>query len=641
MSVLQGNNHNAKKLEGVSKKKESNKGLAMLSLAALGVVFGDIGTSPLYAIRECFHGDYAIPVNHANILGVLSLMFWSLVMIVTIKYLTFVLRADNKGEGGVLVLASLIKRVGFTKRQGLTLVALGVFGACLLYGDGMITPAVSVLSAIEGLKIVTPGFKPYVVPITVGILAALFLIQRRGTASVGGLFGPVIFVWFSVLGMLGFIQIFKDPKILYAIWPWHAIDFLIKNKGHGLIVLGAVFLAVTGAEALYADMGHFGKKPIRLTWLGLVFPALILNYFGQGSLLLMHPEFSFHPFYGLVPGWGLIPLVILATMATIIASQAIITGAFSLTQQGIQFGYFPRLKVSHTSAKQIGQIYIAPVNWLLAVCTISLVLGFRSSSGLAAAYGVAVTATMLITDTLFYVVARQRWHWSKVLAGSLAGIFILIDIPFFLANITKLIHGAWIPLFIAAVVFIIMMTWKEGRQILGDQIMDLSPTISTFQKELAENPPQKVPGTAIYLTGNSHRIPQAMIQNLTHNKIIHSEIIMLHFQTEDVPRIPNFEKVDVEKVMSGFHILTVRHGFMESPKIDAILSLAREKGIEIDMEHTSFFLGREKLLKSDHPKMAKWRTSLFVILSKNSRDASTYFGIPPNQVIEVGHQFEI
>ncbi len=641
MSVLKGNNSSTSKLEEVSNKKESNKGLALMSLAALGVVFGDIGTSPLYAIRECFHGDYAIPVTHDNILGILSLMFWSLVMIVTIKYLTFVLRADNKGEGGVLVLASLIRRVGMKKGTGLTLVALGVFGACLLYGDGMITPSISVLSAIEGLKIVTPVFTPYIVPLTVAILTGLFLIQKKGTASVGGLFGPIIFIWFSILGVLGVVQIAKDPNILYAMLPWYAIKFLIVNRGHGLIVLGAVFLAVTGAEALYADMGHFGKKPIRLTWLGLVFPALVLNYFGQGSLLLMHPELSFHPFYGMVPNWGLIPLVILATAATIIASQAIITGAFSLTQQSIQFGYFPRLKVSHTSAKQIGQIYIAPVNWLLAVSTITLVLGFRSSSQLAAAYGVAVTATMLITDTLFYVVAVQRWHWSKTLAGILSGIFILIDIPFFLANITKLFHGAWIPLFIAAIVFIVMMTWKDGRKMLGEQIMDMSPSVDDFKKKLEENPLPKVQGIAIYLTGNPHRVPQAMIQNVTHNKIIHSEIILLHFQTEDVPRVPNFEKVELEKVMCGFHILNVRHGFMENPKIDMVISLAREKGIEIDMENSSFFLGREKLLRGEHPKMAKWRTSLFVFLSKNSRDASTYFGIPPNHVIEVGHQFEL
>ncbi len=641
MSFLQGSQTEYSKLDDVSKKKKSTKGLAMLSLAALGVVFGDIGTSPLYAIRECFHGEYAIPVTQENIVGILSLMFWSLVMIVTIKYLTFVLRADNNGEGGVLALAALVKKTSFKKSKGLSLVAIGVFGACLLYGDGMITPAISVLSAIEGLKIVTPVFKPFVVPITVGILAGLFLIQRRGTASVGGLFGPIIFIWFAVLAVLGLVQISQDPKILYAILPWHAFNFLIVNKGHGLVVLGAVFLAVTGAEALYADMGHFGKKPIRLTWLFLVFPALVLNYFGQGSLLLMRPEASFHPFYALVPSWGLIPLVILATAATIIASQAVITGAFSLTQQAIQFGYFPRLKVSHTSVTQIGQIYIAPVNWLLMVCTIALVLGFRSSSQLAAAYGVAVTATMLITDTIFYVVARQRWKWSKWVAGGLAGIFILIDIPFFLANITKLFHGAWFPLFIAAIVFIVMLTWKEGRKILGEQIMNLSPTVSSFQKKLTEDPPQKVSGTAIYLTGNPHRIPQAMIQNLTHNKIIHSEIFLLHFQTEDVPRVPNFEKVEVEKVMSGFHILNVHHGFMESPKIDTILSLVREKGIEIDMETTSFFLGREKLLMSDHPKMAKWRTNLFLFLSKNSRDASTYFGIPSDQVIEVGHQFEL
>ena len=413
----------------------NGKRLATLALAALGVVFGDIGTSPLYAIRECFHGEYGIAVTQANILGVLSLMFWSLVMIVTLKYLIFVLQADNNGEGGVIALTALAKKVLPEHRMGL--VAVGLFAACLLYGDGMITPAISVLSAVEGIQNITPTFKPYIFPLTIIILAALFFLQKHGTARVGRLFGPVILIWFVVLALLGAIQVINEPGVLKAFFPWHGLFFLFHNRLHGFVVLGAVFLVVTGAEAIYADMGHFGKRPIRLTWLFLVLPALVLNYFGQGALLLHLPEKSYHPFYALVPNWALVPMVLLATAATIIASQAVITGAFSLTRQAIQLGYLPRLKVSHTSAVQIGQIYIAPVNWLLMVSTIGLVIGFQSSSKLAAAYGVAVTSTMLITTTLYFVVARKYWNWSLPAAIGLTVIFFLADIPFFGANISK------------------------------------------------------------------------------------------------------------------------------------------------------------------------------------------------------------
>jgi KUP system potassium uptake protein len=624
-----------------SPKEATGSRLAKLSLAALGIVFGDIGTSPIYAIRECFHGDYGIPVTHENILGVLSLVFWTLVMIVSIKYLTFLLRADNNGEGGVLALTALIKRKKILKGRWLGLISAGLFGACLLYGDGMITPAISVLSAIEGIRIITPVFKPYIVPLTIVILAGLFLLQSRGTEKVGGLFGPVMLVWFFVLAVLGIIQIANNPKVLVALFPWRAIVFVAHNRLHGFVVLGAVFLVATGAEALYADMGHFGSRPIRLTWTFLVFPALVLNYFGQGAFLMLKPEASHHPFYALVPQWALIPMVLLATVATIIASQAVITGSFSLTRQAIQLGYLPRLRVSHTSAAHMGQIYIAPVNWLLMICTIGLVIGFHSSSQLAAAYGVAVVSTMLISTTIFYAVARRRWRWSRLAAGALSCLFFMVDIPFFCANIIKIFHGAWFPLAIAAVFFILMLTWEEGRHILGEQLLSLSPSIEDFGKSLENNPPQRVRGQAVFLTGNPDRVPQAIVQNVSHNKILHTDVAILHFRTEDIPRVPNFEKIEAEKLLSGFYRIIAHYGFMETPKIETIFALAREKGVAIKLENTSFFLGREKLVIGDPPKMSRWQSNLFIFLSKNSMDASSFFGIPSDQVIEVGVQFEL
>ena len=467
-------------------KKTSETHLAKLTLTALGIVFGDIGTSPLYALRECFHGEYGVAVSSENVFGVLSLMFWSLIMIVTIKYLAFVVRADNNGEGGVLALTALLKRTRPKKqRQWFNLIAIGMFGACLLYGDGMITPAISVLSAVEGIRIITPVLKPYVIPVTIAILVGLFLIQRRGTAKIGALFGPIILIWFLILAVLGTIQIACNPKVLVSVFPWHGISFLVQNKLAGFVVLGAVFLVVTGAEALYADLGHFGKTPIRLAWVGLVLPALILNYFGQGAVLLARPEMSYHPFYALVPNWAMVPMVLLATVATIIASQAVISGTFSLTQQAIQLGYLPRLRITHTSASHIGQIYIAPVNWLLMICTIALVAGFQSSSNLSAAYGVAVTATMLITTTLFFVVMRELWRWSRPVAGLLSGAFFLIDIPFFAANISKILHGAWFPLVIGAATFTAMITWEDGREILRKKIRGLTPKLGKFNEIVA------------------------------------------------------------------------------------------------------------------------------------------------------------
>ena len=626
------------------KQADNNNRLVKLSLAALGIVFGDISTSPIYAVRECFHGEYGIAPTHANIMGVLSLMFWSLVMIVALKYLTFVFRADNKGEGGIIALTALIRGEGHRSskiHQEFGIVALGLFAACLLYGDGMITPAISVMSAVEGIGIVTPLFEPYVIPVTIAILFGLFLIQRHGTAIVGGFFGPVVLTWLSFLALTGGVQILQAPRILAAVFPWHAVQFLIVNKVHGFMVLGAVFLVVTGTEALYADIGHFGKRPIRLNWFAVVFPALVLNYFGQGALLLGKPEAAHHPFYSMVPSWAMWPTVLLATLATIIASQAVISGAFSLTRQAIQLGFLPRLKIQHTSAKQMGQIYIAPVNWMLMICTIALVVGFQSSSKLAAAYGVAVTSTMIITTTLFFVLARKRWQWPLYWAAPLAGLFFLVDVPFFIANLSKVLHGAWFPIVIGAVFFTVMQTWAKGRRILSEQLHTIMPPVHQFIADLANDSPTKISNQAVFLSGTPNTIPVALAKNVKHNRVIHSRTILLHFRVEDVPRVPNLEKIETEKLGSGFYRVLAHYGFMEDPELDNALTLAREKGLDLDLESATFYIGREKLVYGDNPKMYRWRANMFIFMSRNATGAESFFNLPTDQAIEIGVQLEI
>ena len=603
-----------------------------------------IGNLPaIYAIRECFHGEYGIAVSQANVMGILSLMFWALVMIVGLKYLIFVFRPDNRGEGGVMALTALIhgKSAPSQSRHGLGVIALGLFAACLLYGDGMITPAIPVLSAVEGIGIITAGFDPYVIPLTIIILCGLFLIQRHGTARVGGLFGPVILIWLCFLALTGAVQIARTPQVLSAIFPCHAIRFLILNNLQGFVVLGAVFLVVTGTEALYADLGHFGTRPIRLTWFALVFPALVLNYFELGALLLGRPEAADHPFYAMVPSWAMVPTVLLATLATIIASQAVISGAFSLTRQAIQLGYLPRLNIRHTSAAQIGQIYVAPVNWMLMVCTIALVVGFQSSSKLAAAYGVAVTSTMLITTTLFFIVARRRWNWPLVWAAPLVGLFFIVDVPFFTANISKILHGAWFPLAIGAAFFFLMLTWARGRRVLADQLRRIMPPVHQYIVDLASHPPNRIDGDAVFLTGNPYATPVALAKNVEHSKVVHSRTILLHFRVEDIPRVPNLEKIQTEKLGGGFHRVVVRYGFMEDPQLDSVLTLARDQGLDLNSETTNFYIGRENLVIAETSTMARWRAILFIFMSRNAADATSFFSLPEDRVFEIGVRLAI
>lgn len=615
-----------------------------LSIAALGVVFGDIGTSPLYAIKECFYGDYGIPVNSANILGVLSLIFWALTMVVSVKYLSFVLNADNKGEGGIIALTSLVNP-GDSKRKTrnrLILLGVGIFAASLLYGDGMITPAISVMSALEGLEVVTDKLTPFVVPLTIVILLGLFLFQKRGTAKVGGLFGPIVFVWFVVLAVSGLFHVVKNLSVFKAINPFYAWHFFRLNSLHGFMVLGSVFLVVTGTEALYADMGHFGKKPIRLTWSFIVFPALLLNYFGQGAMLLKHPEFIKNPFFSMVPSYLLIPTVVLATMATIIASQAVITGSFSLTRQAIEMGYLPRLKVVHTSASKEGQIYVPLINWVLMVATIGLVIGFGSSTKLAGAYGVAVTSTMLVTTILFFVVAVEKWKWSLVKALTVCGIFIVVDLAFFFANVSKIMHGAWFPLLIGALFFTLLSTWKKGRKLLFERYRESVIKLDEFRNSETFKDALRVRGDAFFLAGTPDVVPKALLHNLEHNKVVHSQIILLHFITENVPRVPNNEKVEIRDLGSGFRYVVARFGFIEDKNFSNVVSLIKAKGLNINEGDISVFLGKEKLiLSAKNRDMSMWRKRIYAGLSNLMVDPIVYFNIPVKDAIEIGVPLEL
>jgi KUP system potassium uptake protein len=623
-------------------KKHDLRYLSTLSLTALGIVYGDIGTSPLYAMRECFHGAHGIDVTRANVLGVLSLIFWAIVVVVTVKYHLYVLRADNRGEGGILALLALIPpRLRGRAEQRWLLVGLGLFGAALLYGDGMITPAISVLSAVEGLGVATPFFDPYVVPITIGILIVLFLFQRGGTARVGAVFGPVMLLWFGTLALLGVSWIVREPAVLAAVNPAHAVTFFLHNGGKGFLVLGAVFLVATGGEALYADMGHFGELPIQIDWFSLVGPALLLNYFGQGAMLLSEPQASFNPFYHLAPSWALYPLVILATMATVIASQAMISGAFSLTSQAVQLGYLPRVKIVHTSAVERGQIYIPRVNWVLMVSTVGLVLAFQKSTNLAAAYGIAVSLTMVITTLLAFVVSRYVWGWSLWLAMLVTGLFLISDLAFLGANMVKIADGGWFPLAIGALVFLVMSTWKRGRGLVAERLQKGSLPFTAFLASVGRDSIHRVPGTAVFMSRDPDATPAALLHNLKHNKVLHERVVLLSVVSEEIPEVPEPEQVRVEDLGNGFYRVIARHGFMQSPGVPEVLQAAAARGLDLDLMTTTFFLSRETLVPGTHRGPQAWRDHLFAFLSQNASRPTDFFSIPPNRVVEMGMQLRL
>jgi KUP system potassium uptake protein len=617
--------------------------LASLCVVTLGVVYGDIGTSPLYAIRECFYGPHAVEPTRDHVLGVLSLIFWALVVVISIKYLVFVLRADNRGEGGILSLTALATPIRPSGRHERTaLVLFGLFGAALLYGDGIITPAISVLGAMEGLSVATPALHPFVVPITIAILIALFLFQRRGTTGVGRVFGPVTLVWFAMLAILGGVQVAREPSVLAAVNPAFAVRFFADTGWHGYLVLGSVFLVVTGGEALYADMGHFGRKPIRIDWFAIVFPALLLNYFGQGALLLERPSAAENPFYLLAPEWAIYPMIVLAVAAAVIASQAVISGAYSLTMQAVQLGFSPRLKIDHTSRQEYGQIYVAGINWALMAGCIALVLGFRTSSNLAAAYGVAVTSTMVITTLLLYVVARERWQWGAAAAGAMAAVFLAVDLAFFGANIIKVAQGGWLPLLLAALIYTVMTTWKSGRRILAERIQAQASPLVDFLRDVRLQPVTRVPGTAVFMNGTASKTPPALRHNLEHNKILHERVIFVTVKTQQIPHVPDGDRLEIEDFGDGLYRVKVYYGYMDEPNIPRALAGASDGGVPLlSGDDTTYFLGRETIIASSRPGMAQWRERLFALISRNATTATAYFGIPPGRVVELGEQIEI
>ncbi|MPZ53668.1 MAG: potassium transporter Kup [Acidimicrobiia bacterium] len=619
----------------------SGSRLVLLTLGAVGIVFGDIGTSVLYAFRESFHG-HGLVANHDNVLGVLSLILWSLIIVIAIKYLIFVLRADYDGEGGILALTALVSPRNLPRNGARwLLVMVGIFGTALLYGDGMITPAISVLSAVEGLQVATPFFEPYILPITIAILVGLFAIQSRGTTGIGRIFGPIMVVWFSVLAVLGVRWIVREPSVLAAFNPLHGFGFFIDNGVAGFLVLGSVFLVVTGGEALYADMGHFGTRPIRLAWFVLVFPALMLNYLGQGALILTNPTAAENPFYLMTPDWALYPMVVLATAATVIASQALISGVFSLTRQAVQLGYAPRTAIVHTSEEESGQIYIPGINWLMMVACVGLVIGFRSSSNLAAAYGVAVTATMVITSVLFSVVLRERWRWSPALSVAVTGFFLVIDLGFFGANMVKIPDGGWFPLVVAAGVFLLFTTWKSGRRILGERIREAAPSLQNFLEGIRESHPTRVPSQAVYMYGNPRGAPPALINNLKHNHVIHERVLVVSVRTEERPRVKPADRYEVSPMGDGFYRITLHHGFMQDANVPAMLMHVEIEGERVDIDKVSYFMGRETLLPTDRPGMRLWRERLFALMARNATNAGEFFHLPPDRVVEVGFHVEL
>ena len=618
------------------------KYLALLSLTALGIVYGDIGTSPLYAVREAFLPEHGLVVSPPNILGVLSLILWSLLLVISVKYLGFILRADHWGEGGILALAALATPISTRDGPGRPiLVVLGLIGTALLYGDGAITPAISVLSAIEGLQVATPLFAPYVLPITIAILIGLFGVQHHGTGGVGRVFGPVVFLWFIVLSGLGISQIIRAPEVLAALDPRHAFGFFIENGWKGFVVLGSVFLVVTGGEALYADLGHLGRRPIMVAWFALVLPALVLNYFGQGALLLRSPEAISNPFYLMAPRWALYPLVALSTAATVIASQALISGAFSLTMQAVGLRVLPRLTITHTSAREAGQIYIPAVNWGLMVACIALVIGFGTSSSLAAAYGVAVTTTMVITTILFFVVTRERWGWKLLPALLLCAAFLVVDLAFWGANLLKIPHGGWFPLALGAILLTLMLVWRRGRARLTARVRRGALPPETFVGSLDSGSVQRVPGTAVFMIGEHGITPPALLHNLKHNRVLHERVVFLTVESESVPEVEAVDRASVREIGGGIHEMTLRFGFMESPDVPAVLHDLTIDGVALTRTEVTYFLARETVVRQTTPGGLGWAAPLFAIMNRNARPASSFFQLPPNRVVELGAQVEL
>jgi KUP system potassium uptake protein len=612
-----------------------------LTLGAVGVVYGNIGTSPLYAIREAFHGPWAVTVEPQNVIGVLSLMIWALILVIAVKYLVVLLRADHQGQGGIIALLTILIPTGGSSRSRLLawITTISLFGAALLYGDGVITPAMSVLSAVEGLELSAPGLARLVIPLTIGILVALFSVQSRGTGRIGAVFGPIVLLWFVAIGAAGIWGVIQEPRVLEAFDPRWAVRFFARHGAMGFLVLSAVVLVVTGGEALYADLGHFGRRPIRLAGFSVALPALVLNYLGQGALLLGRPEAAHQPFYELIPAWGRNPMVALATAATVVASQALITACYSLTQQLVHLGYIPRVRIIHTSARIEGQIYVPQVNTFLMVACVALVFVFRDSSRMAAAYGLAVVGTMLVTTLLFYFVARRQWKWSALRAGSLAGCFALIEVALLGANVLKLAHGAWIPLVVGAALYTLMSTWRRGRDLLTANLgSEVALRAETLVADCAANKVPRVPGTAVFMTRASRGLPQVLLHHLKHNRVLHQRIILLTVEAVTVPEVAEDRRFEVLDLGEGLYRVILRHGFMETPRIAGALARHAVGGEHIDLARTSFYLGRETILPSGAGRMARWRKRLFGLMSRNADPATEFFGLPPNRVVELGTQ---
>jgi KUP system potassium uptake protein len=617
----------------------SGKRLAILALSALGVVYGDIGTSPLYAVKEVFAGNHPIPITEANIFGSLSLFFWALVIIVSIKYVIFIMRADNRGEGGIMAMIALALHDAQGKPQQMRLIMIvGILGAAMFYGDGMVTPAMSVLSAVEGLEVATPAFKSFVIPITMLVLFGLFFVQRHGTAMVGAAFGPVMVLWFGTLAALGVSNIVDHPAILAALNPLYGLEFLLSNKAMALLAMGNVVLAVTGAEALYADMGHFGVKPIRRAWFAFVLPALVLNYFGQGALILGDPAAAKNPFFNMGPEWALYPLVGLATVATVIASQAVISGAFSVTRQAMQLGFMPRMEVQHTSEKEAGQIYLPAVNWGLMLAVMVLVLGFKSSNNLAAAYGIAVTGDMVITSILATVVVARSWKWGWWRAAALFSCFLAVELVFLAANILKIPDGGWFPLVAGMAIFILMTTWKRGRQLLSERLKGERLELSSFLDSLANSMPMRVEGTSVFLNADPKGVPHALLHNLMHNKVVHERVVLLSVKFFDVPFVPDIDRVEVRHLKENFWSVLIHYGFKDEPNVPGALEHCAVFGLEFNPLETSYFIGRETLIPRLGSDMAFWREKIFIAMFRNAGSATAFFQIPSNRVVELGTQ---